>query len=247
MRDMRTCLLLPLLFAALLPAQPAQDRLTVSGDAEIKVAPDFVVISVGVETRNPSLAQAKSQNDTAIAAILAVASREQIAAADVQTDFIEINPVYQNRPPAQGGENYLVDYYRVHKTVGITLRDVTRFERLLTGVVTAGANRVYGVHFQTSELRKHRDKAREMAVKAAIEKAEAMAGAAGLKIGKPESISAYNSGGGPAYGRMMTNANFSQNVMSTGGGESDSASGATIAPGRISVTASVTLTFRLIP
>lgn len=244
---MRTCLFLSLLFAALLPAQPAQDRLTVTGDADIKVAPDFVEISVGVESRNPSLAQAKSQNDTAIAAVLAVASREQIAAADVQTDFIEINPVYQNRSSGQGGENYLVDYYRVHKTVGITLRDVARFERLLTGVVTAGANRVYGVTFQTSELRKHRDKAREMAVKAAIEKAEAMAGAAGLKIGKPESISTYNSSGGPAYGRMMANAAISQNVMGTGGDYSDTSSGATIAPGRIRVTASVTLTFRLVP
>lgn len=43
-----------LLFLALpLFAQPIDNRLTVSGDAEIKVAPDRVVISVGVETRNP--------------------------------------------------------------------------------------------------------------------------------------------------------------------------------------------------
>ena len=71
----------------------------------------------------------------------------QVAAADVQTDFIEISPVYQSR------ENYGADYYRVNKTVAITFRDVTRFERLLTAILNARANRVYGVDFQTSELR----------------------------------------------------------------------------------------------
>jgi uncharacterized protein YggE len=88
-----------------------------------------------------------------------------------------------------------------------------------------------------------------MAVKAAIEKAQAMAAAAGLKVGKPESISSYNFGGGSAYGRgfgpryggMM---NASQNVVSSSGG--DGASSSTFSPGRISVTASVSLTFRLL-
>ena len=233
-----------LLFLLPLRAQPNQDRLTVTGDAEIKVAPDRVVISVGVESRSPQLTAAKSRNDSAIAAILAVTVKEQVAAADVQTDFIEISPVYQSRDSAESRENYLVDYYRVNKTVAITLRDVTRFERLLTAILNAGANRVYGVDFQTSELRKHRDQARDMAVKAAIEKAQAMAAAAGLRVDKPESISAYNQGGGPSYGRGRANMNMVQNGSSAGG---DSELGGTIAPGRISVNASVTLTFRLLP
>ena len=224
----------------------ADDRLTVTGDAEIKVAPDRVVISVGVESRSPQLATAKSRNDTAIAAILAATAKEQVAPADVQTDFIEINPVYQSRDTTESRENYLIDYYRIHKTVAITLRDVSRFERLLTAVLTAGANRVYGVNFQTSELRKYRDQAREMAVKAAMEKARAMAAAAGLRVDKPDSISAYNSGGGPSYGRMQNNmSNMVQNVSSSAGGDSEL--GGTIAPGRITVNASVSLTFRLLP
>ena len=239
---MRT--LCQLLFLLPLSAQPNQDRLTVTGDAEIKVAPDRVVISVGVESRGPQLTAAKSRNDSAIAAILAVTVKEQVAAADVQTDFIEISPVYQSRDSAESRENYLVDYYRVNKTVAITLRDVTRFERLLTAILNAGANRVYGVDFQTSELRKYRDQARDMAVKAAMEKAQAMAAAAGLRVDKPESISAYNQGGGPSYGRGRANMNMLQNVASAAG---DSELGGTIAPGRISVNASVTLTFRLLP
>lgn len=227
-----------------LNAQSGQDRLTVSGDAEIKVAPDRVVIHVGVESRNPRLAAAKAHNDTAIAAILAAAKREQVQDGDVQTDYIEITPVYQNRNANENNEAYLVDYYRVNKTVAITLREVSRFERLLTGVIDAGANRVFGVNFQTSELRKYRDQAREMAVKAAIEKAQAMAKAAGLRVDKPESISAFNQGG-PMYGRMMNMSNMAQNVSQSAGGDSES--GGTIAPGRITISASVSLTFRLLP
>ncbi|MCX6606093.1 MAG: SIMPL domain-containing protein [Acidobacteria bacterium] len=156
---------------------------------------------------------AKTRNDQAI------------AAADVPTDFIEINPVYQER---NSNESDLVDYYPIHKTVAITLRDVARFERLLAAVLTAGATGVYGVDFQTSELRKYRDQARELAVKAAIEKATAMAS---------------------AYGRSNRASNIMQNVSpnvisSAPGG--DDVSG-TMAPGRISVHASVSLTFRLIP
>ncbi len=239
-----------LLFLTLpLFAQLNDNRLSVTGDAEIKVAPDRVVISVGVESRNPSLPVAKSRNDQAVAAILKATLAEAVAPADVQTDFIEINPVYQERSAAESREGYLIDHYRIHKTIAITLRDVSRFERLLSAVLSAGANRVYGVDFQTSELRKYRDQARELAVKAAIEKATAMASAAGLKVSKPESISAYNYGGGSAYGRSSRASNMmqnvSQNVVSAGdGGEEVSG---TMAPGRISVRASVSLTFRLLP
>jgi len=242
MQGMRALLALLTILPA--SAQLGQDRLTVTGDAEVKVAPDRVVISVGVESRSPQLTTAKTRNDTAIAAILAVTTAEQVPAADVQTDFIEISPVYQSRDTTESRENYLIDYFRVNKTVAITLRDVTRFERLLTAIINAGANRVYGVDFQTSELRKYRDQARDMAVKAAMEKARAMAAAAGLRVDKPESISSYNQGGGPSYGRGRGNMNMVQNVSSSAG---DSELGSTFAPGRISVNASVTLTFRLLP
>ncbi|GEM_PF-2341380 len=181
------------------PAPQRNDnRIDVTGDAVIKVVPDRVVISVGVETSNPALAIAKSLNDQTIAAILKATAAESIAPADVQTDFIEISPVYQER---NSNESYLVDYYRIHKTVAITLRDVARFERLLAAVLTAGAYRVYGLDFQTSELRKYCDQARELAVKAA-----------GLKVSKPESISAYNYGGGSAYGRSNRANDMMQNV-----------------------------------
>ena len=244
-RMMVWCLAGPLL------AQPGLNlqNLSVSGDAEVLVAPDRVLLSVGVEARDPSLSAAKSRTDTAVTAILKAARTNGVAPADAQTDFIEINPVYQERNAAQNRESYLVDYYRVHKALVFTLRDVTRFETLLSGVLAAGANRVYGVEFQTSELRKFRDQARDMAVKAAVEKAAAMARAAGLKIGPASSISSFNTGGGSSYGRWRADpyagyqAGMMQNSVAVAG---DTVSSGNFSPGRIRVTASVSLTFPIV-
>jgi uncharacterized protein YggE len=111
-------------------------------------------------------------------------------------------------------------------------------------VLEAGANHIYDVEFMTTELRKYRDQARALAAKAAIEKANDLADAAGLKvIGKPTSLSTYSYGGGAWYGRRNSSGfNAAQNsYQGTGRGAAEG----TIALGKISVTASVSMNFRM--
>ena len=114
-------------------------------------------------------------------------------------------------------------------------------------VLHAGANQIYDVEFSTSELRKYRDQARALAVKAAIEKAHDMAAAAGFQVSaKPQGISSYSAGGGSWYsmccGNRYGSQAFQNVVQNVGGGGSISPEG-TVALGKISVTASVTMTF----
>ncbi len=133
------------------------------------------------------------------------------------------------------------------KGIQVTLRDVARFEGLLTAALGAGTNQIYGVEFSTSELRKHRDEARALAVKAAIEKANDLASAAGLKVvGKPVGLTSYSYGGGSWHGLCCGKryGSFAQNVVqnvSSGG----IGSGGTVALGKIAVIASVRLRFRV--
>ena len=54
---------------------------------------------------------------------------------------------------------------------------------MLLAALKSGANEVQDVQFYTSELRKYRDQARDLAVKAAGEKAQALSGAAGAQVG----------------------------------------------------------------
>jgi uncharacterized protein YggE len=109
---------------------------------------------------------------------------------------------------------------------------------------------LYNVDFRTTELRKYRDQARAMAIKAAKEKATALCHELDVKCGKPLSINAQEYGGyygwpggrwgGRNYGSMM---NASQNVaQSNNGGSADSA-GETMSIGQISVSASVSVSF----
>jgi len=129
--------------------------------------------------------------------------------------------------------------------MAVTLKDVSKFEQLLSAALDAGANHIYQVEFVTTELRKYRDQARALAAKAAIEKANDLAAATGLRVvGKPISVSSYSYGGGSWYGRFRRGgaANVAQNVYQTG--ERGSTEG-TIALGKISVTASVSMNFRM--
>ncbi len=216
------------------------NTISTSGDAEVRVVPDEVVLNMGVETADRSLRAAKSANDVAIQHALDVAAHHGIPTKSVQTDFISIEPRYR-RDEVTGT---LLGYV-VRKSLTIRLSDISKFEELFTDLLDAGVNVVHGIEFRTTELRKYRDQARALAIKAAREKAEALAATAGHAAGSTLSItengggwfSPYSSWWGRSYGYAM------QNVV-----QSDGAAGtteATLAPGQITVTAHVGLTVAL--
>ncbi|HEY7096331.1 MAG TPA: SIMPL domain-containing protein [Terriglobales bacterium] len=221
----------------------SQNTIDVSGDAVIKVVPDRVRLSLGVETRNKDLETATTQNDAIVRRVLGVGRQFQVASDDMQTDYVHVDLAYDEH------DNTLVSYYSVSKGVDIYLRDVSKFEPLLKAIFQAGANHVYEVEFSTSELRKYRDQARSLAVKAAIEKANDMATTAGLHVdSKPISISAYSYGGGSfSYGccGYHRSSYQSQNVIQEIGGAANGIDDGSVALGKIPVSASVSLRFQL--
>jgi uncharacterized protein YggE len=203
-----------------------------------------VDLNVSVETRDENLEAAKGQNDERVARALDFLKHSGVKDKDVQTDNLSIEPVY---PPNQ---NYLAQtkpaFYRVSKGIGVKLTDVGKFDGVLTGLITNGVNIVQGIDFRTTELRKYKDQARAMAIRAAKEKAEAMAGELGLKVGKPFSITVNDAGGwlswgGRGFGGYNGLQNLSQNAAANGGGADEN--GATFAAGQISVSASVNVSF----
>ncbi len=213
----------------------------VTGDAEVKVVPDEVVLTLGVETWNQDLSAAKSENDQRVQKIIEVAKKLKIEEKNIQTDHISIEPRYKD----QWEHREFVGFF-VRKTLAVTLKDTTKFEELLSSALGAGANYVHGIEFRTTELRKYRDQARSMAIKAAQEKATALAKELGKTIGRPHMIqegragwwSGYNSWWGSRYGGQMSQ-NAVQNIGSPSEGESS------VALGQISVNANVTVSFEL--
>ena len=223
-------------------SSPARRLITVTGDAEVKVVPDEVILTLGVETSDKDLATAKKQNDEITKRVIALAAAQGVSSKDIQTDYINIEPRYDD---SYDHRNFIG--YFVRKTIVITLKDITAFEDLLTSELEAGVNYVHGIEFRTTELRKHRDEARALAIRAAREKAVALAGELDQKIGKPVAIqedyagwwSGYGAWWGDRWGGGMT-----QNVIQNSGGNPQQTEGA-LAPGQISISARVTVSFAL--
>ena len=234
----------PLPVALLLAAfcARAQQTINVTGDAEIKVPPDRVVLSLGVEVHSKLLNEARRENDRRVREVKTAAAGAGVQDRDIQTDFIQMGMAYEN-------DGVTPRYYYTRKSIVIVLHDISKMEEVLSSAVDAGATHIHGVNFEITKLREYRDQARAMAVKAAGEKAHDMAKAAGLQvIGGPTSISSYSYGGRSWYGwwgDARASGMMAQNVAyvaNDGGGD---AGQGTVAIGRISVTASVSMQFRL--
>jgi uncharacterized protein YggE len=235
--------LLSLLLLAGCGLKEQENRLiTVTGDAEVRVPPDEVILTFGIETWDKNLATAKRQNDARTSKVLALSKRFKIEPKHVQTDHISIDPSYESYY-----DHSAISGYTVRKTVVFILRDTNKFEDLLGAALEAGANYVHGVEFRTTEMRKHRDEARALAIRAAREKAIELAQELGQSVGEPQSINEeysnwwywYNSWWGSRWSGGMA-----QNVIQNVGGEYSEADGS-IALGQIKVNARVRVSFAL--
>lgn len=220
------------------PATPVDRTISTSGDAEVKIAPDQVQLSLSVVTADKTVAKSKAANDERVAKTLAVLQKNGIAPKDLQTDQISIEPVNDSN-----GYSYSKtkepDGYQTRRSIAVLLRDVTKFEALLTAVLESGTNRVDGISFQTERAAQTPRRRAGDGAQGREEKAEAMAKEYGLKVGKARSITEASSSFGSPFLRGGMAQNMVQNVG--GGGEASD----TFAAGMISVRATVNVSFDL--
>jgi uncharacterized protein YggE len=235
-----------LLFTLLLPlpglAQRAAEPplITVTGQAEVNVAPDEVVFRLEVEKTDKDLSVAKQQNDESVRQILALARRFQVAPQDVKTDYISVEMKYStDLLEVDDSDEKKVKRefvgYSVTKTVIVRFTDLPRFEEFFSETLKAGVSSIKDVEFRNSQIRKYKDEARALAIRAAKEKATALTREIGQGIGRAHSIQEEG------YRNNTVSNNFSTRV----GGSFTSDENSTIAPGLISVTAQVTVSFIL--
>src|SRR5712691_3052526 len=74
------------------PIEPS--LITVSGQAEVRVPPDEVVFTLGVESLDKDMLAAKKRTDDSVKEVLAIARRNNLKPEDVQTSYINIQPKY---------------------------------------------------------------------------------------------------------------------------------------------------------
>jgi uncharacterized protein YggE len=215
--------------------------ITVSGQAEVRVRPDEVVFTMGVDSVDKDMLTAKNRTDDAVRQVLSIAKANNIKPEDSQTSYISVQPKYNTDDlPYEQQRTTKREFlgYEVSKTIAVTLKDISRFDSLLSDVLKAGVTRLSNVAFRDSKIRQHKDEARAMAIKAAQEKAKLLASQIGQQIGPAYSIT--ESGVVP-YSPANVSQNRTLDAFIGGAAETESA----IAPGTISVSAQVTVSFRL--
>lgn len=149
----------------------------VSGTAVVNVTPDRALIQLGVQSNGPTPGEVKLLNTLAIEELINKIKGFGIAAQDIRTDRYIVRPIYENY------NSLHIKGYRADNVVAVTLKDVDIVSDVIVGALETGANEVIDVELYTSELRKYRDQARQMAMQAAAEKAQALAQTAGANTG----------------------------------------------------------------
>jgi len=187
-----------LLLLALLSAACEGDKVTVatqqaqslgisvSGEGKVSGAPDIAVLTLGVSALAPSVKDARDQAASAMKGVVDSIKGNGVDAKDIQSTQFSIQPEYNYRD-----NNQELSGYRVTNIVTAKVRNIDNASKVIDDAVAAGGDltQIQGIDFTIDDPSKLQDEARAEAVKDAQTKAERLADLAGVKLGKPISIS----------------------------------------------------------
>lgn len=202
--------------------------INVSGEGKVKVAPDQALISISIETKGIKAVEVKRENDIKMDAILKFVKKANIAQEDFQTQRISLNPNYDYEKKKYS--------YVATQSVQILLKDLSKYDTVMEGLVNEGINRIDNVEFKSSQLVQLQSDARKLAMKDAKAKAEDYVSVLNQKVGKALLISDNSQIFIPQPRMYAMKASMAMD---------ESAPRETLAIGEIEITANVTVSFGL--
>ncbi|TRX42833.1 SIMPL domain-containing protein [Flavobacterium restrictum] len=219
---------LSILFISMAQAQEIKQipQVNVNGEGKVKVVPDQAVILATIETKGNNAKDVKKQNDQQIDAVLKVIKKMNLDPTDYRTQRIALNPIFDYEKKKTT--------YNATQTIEILLKDLSKYDELMEGLVDQGINKIDNVTFQSSKMTQYQSEARKLAMKDAKIKAEDYVSVLGQKVGRVLTItdSSQNYYPQPMYAAMKTM-------------DSESAPRQTLAIGEITIVGSVSVNFIL--
>ncbi len=188
---------------------PPPATVNVTGEGIVRVVPDEVTISVRVENTGENTKTLKDQNDATINEVLKFIKKMGIDDKDVKTEYIQLNKNYD-----YNSKTYTLS---ANQSLSVKLRDLTKYEALMKGLMESGINRIDGVNFSSSNKTALESQARKKAVENAQMKAKEYVGVLDQTIGKAILISEFQntSGPQPMYKTAMMDSSASGNESQT--------------------------------
>jgi uncharacterized protein YggE len=163
--------------------------ITVRGTGTVRGTPDTMTVVLGVQTRGDTAEAALGANSERATALIGALESRGVAAADLQTSQLSINPTYDQQGTRIVG-------YEVTNQVTATLRDIAAAGGLVDAAAGAAGDavRVQQLGFSIDDDSEPRAQARAAAVRQAQSQAEQLAEAAGVALGPVRTITEVAAG-----------------------------------------------------
>jgi hypothetical protein len=182
-----TLLLVPL--AALADGDRPR-TVSVSGSGEVAAEPDLAHVTLGVEARRPTMAEARAEVARTVDRVLALTRDLRIDPKLVNATRVQVQPEYSwNEKDRQ---RVLLGYL-VSRQVQVEVRDLEQLGPLLERAVDAGVNQVNDPVLDSSKRTSLEREAMAKAVEDARLNAETLAKAAGVRLGPVRMLSGASS------------------------------------------------------
>ena len=218
--------------------------LLTNGTGEVEVAVDNVSLNLNINSRDKDIKKAKAENEKKYQTVLEIITKKHGLSKDsIKSNFVSANPSYvpcypTPERPALKCDQTKIDFYDVNRSLEVKLEDLTKYDALITDL-TANATSVYTGQYGVTEMGKHKDEARNLAIDAAKAKAQKIANRLGVKLGKPLRFEAYDDAVNNTPRPQLMKAAMSEAAYD-GGAPTDTAT-----MGKIKVTISVNIAYEM--
>ena len=171
--------------------EPRPRTVSVTGTAEIAAEPDLARLGLGVESRQPSMADARAAVAATVDRVLALARDLKIDPKHVNATRVQVQPEYSWN---EKDRKRVLLGYLVSRQVEVELRDLEKLGPLIERAVDAGVNQLGDPMLDSSRRKDLEREAMSKAVEDARLNAESLARAAGVKLGAVRNLSAAGNG-----------------------------------------------------
>jgi len=155
--------------------------------------PDVATVSAGTVSEGKTAREAMIGNATKMTAVFDALTEAGIELKNITTSQLSLQPRYNYGDRQNGRRTQRIDGYEARNTVTVKSDNIEKVGVMLDALVKAGVNNINNVQFSVKDPKAAKAQAREQAISDAREKAQAMAKAAGVKLGK---LTSLNESGG---------------------------------------------------
>lgn len=153
---------------------------SVTGSGEVAAEPDLAHVTLGVEARRPTMAEARAEVAKTVDRVLALTRELRIESKYVNATRVQVQPEYSWN---EKDRKRVLLGYLVSRQVQVEVRDLEQLGPLLERAVDAGVNQVNDPLLDSSKRKSLEREAMAKAVEDARMNAETLARAAGVKLG----------------------------------------------------------------